>query len=111
MLTSACSLLLFIELRERGLLRGYGFDLLKSWEERGEFSIIYQEITRCHHFESMILVQDRSLKFLQDIDFKALISYLVPNQVPAPKRVKIPTDCARTALKHSLECASFRLFD
>ena len=56
MLTSACSLLLFIELRERGLLRGYGFDLLKSWEERGEFSIIYQEITRCHHFESMILV-------------------------------------------------------
>ena len=55
MLTSAC-LLLFIELRERGLSRGYGFDLLKSWGERGEFSIIYQEMTRCHHFESMILV-------------------------------------------------------
>ena len=40
---------------------GYGFDLLESGEERGEFSIIYQEITRCHHFESMILFQDKTL--------------------------------------------------
>ena len=37
MLTSAC-LVLFIELRERDLLRGYGFNI--SGEERGvEFSI------------------------------------------------------------------------
>ena len=51
--------LLFIELRERGLLRGYGFDLLKSGEEGGGaslISIIDQEITRCHHFESFELV-------------------------------------------------------
>ena len=71
MLTSACSLLLFIELRERGLLRGYGFDLLKLWEERGEFSIIYQEITRCHHFESMILV---SLLFGIQLNYRKLMN-------------------------------------
>ena len=61
---------IFIELRERGLLRGYGFDLLKSWEERGEFSIIYQEITRCHHFESMILVTMKIIYFYCAVHFE-----------------------------------------